>query len=288
MQMQSMSLQNSFEVEVEAFSLEKTLNCGQTFRFFKVNDYYIYPYKDSIFKIKEVLENSSTKLKVDVFGKTITKEEFIKIFGLDHDIKVINENILAIAPQLDKAVFLSKGIRLMKMDPYEATISFIFSIQSQIPVIQKRLNRLAELSKRSIMINGVNYYLFPKRNDLLNLNPVDIKSLNLGFREKFFLNLIKNYREKDFEKVYLEPYEVKKKFLTSILGVGEKVSECIILFGYGDYTAFPVDTWIIKGLKLFFNIEGSVKKLTDFGRSTFKEFSGYAQQYIYYYMRNFG
>ncbi len=279
-----MNLQNKFILEVENFSLEKTLNCGQTFRFFKNEEHYIYPYKDSVLKLKQKKESL---LEVEVYGEDLSKDEIKEIFGLNHDVRKINEKILRIAPNLEEPLLLSSGIRIMKMQPYEATISFIFSIQSQIPVIQKRLNKLSAIVGRKITIDGIDYYLFPKFEDLLTLTYKDIKSLNLGFREKFFLNLIKNYRSSDFEMLKGKTYEEKKKFLMSILGVGEKVSECILLFGYGELSAFPVDTWIIKGLKRFFNVEGSTKKLTEFGHKKFDSVSGYAQQYIYYFMRNF-
>ncbi|MEF3244785.1 MAG: hypothetical protein K6343_02205 [Caldisericaceae bacterium] len=279
-----MNLQNNFILEVENFSLDKTLNCGQTFRFFKNEEYYIYPYKDSVLKLKEKNRNI---LEVEVYGEYLSKDEVKEIFGLNHDVKKINEKILNIAPNLEEPVSFSNGIRIMKMQPYEATISFIFSIQSQIPVIQKRLNKLSTIVGRKITIDGIDYYLFPKFEDLITLTYEHIKSLNLGFREKFFLNLIKNYKSTDFEVLKDKTYEEKKKFLMSILGVGEKVSECILLFGYGELSAFPVDTWIIKGLKKFFNVEGSTKKLTEFGHKKFDSVSGYAQQYIYYFMRNF-
>ncbi|MGB9769718.1 MULTISPECIES: DNA-3-methyladenine glycosylase 2 [Caldisericum] len=285
MEKQSLNLQNSFETKVKDFSLEKTLKCGQTFRFFFENGAYYYPYKESLIKIREEIFKDVTKLKVEVFGKYLSEEDFYSIFGLSHDVTRINQEIIKIAPNLKEVVEFSKGIRLMKMEPYETTISFIFSIQSQIPVITSRLNKLAYLTNKSIEVDGLIFYLFPRRMDMLEL-PLDaISSLRLGFREKFFLNLIKNYTEEDLYKIKDLPYEEKKKFLKSILGIGDKVSECIILFGYGDLSAFPVDTWIVKGLEKFFGIKGSIRKLTGFGRTTFGNLSGYAQQYIYYYMR---
>jgi len=51
---QSLNLQNSFSLEVNNFSLEKTFNCGQTFRFFKEGNTYYYPYNDTLLEIKEV------------------------------------------------------------------------------------------------------------------------------------------------------------------------------------------------------------------------------------------
>nr|WP_269446133.1 DNA glycosylase [Caldisericum exile] len=285
--MHSTNLQNSFEIKLKDFSLEKTLNCGQTFRFFNIGGYYYYPYGDSVIKLQESVNNDITTLKVEIYGTYLSKDEFSSIFGLNHDIDYINKKIIQITPILKEAIEFSKGIRLIQMPPYETTISFIFSIQSQIPVITSRLNKLAELTNRQIEIDNMKFYLFPKREDILELPIEAVHSLKLGFREKFFLNLIKNYTMEDFENLRDKPYEEKKNFLTSILGVGDKVSECIILFGYGDLTGFPVDTWIKKGLEKIFNVRGSTKKLTELGRKTFGSLSGYAQQYIYYYMRTF-
>ena len=282
---QSLNLQNSFSLEVNNFSLEKTFNCGQTFRFFKEGDLYYYPYKNSLIAIKETPLANHVQLDIKTFGQTIPKEEFADIFGLNHNIEDINNRIIRIAPQLEEAVSYANGIRLLKTPVYETIISFLFSIQSQIPVIQSRLNKLALLGGREINADDKVFYLFPKRDDILKLSYEEIAALRLGFREKFLLNFIKNYNEKDFEQLKDATYADKKTFLMSILGIGEKVSECIILFGYGDLSAFPVDTWIIRGMKHFFGINGTTKKLTEFGRTTFGEVSGYAQQYIYYYMR---
>ncbi len=282
---QSLNLQNSFSLEVNNFSLEKTFNCGQTFRFFKEGNTYYYPYNDTLLEIKEVPLKNNVRLDVKAICKEMSKDEFENIFGISHHIKSINQRIIEIAPQMEEAVLFSNGIRLIKMPVFETTVSFLFSIQSQIPVIQARLNKLAMLGKRSVTVSGSKFYLFPHREDLLKFSYEDIASLHLGFREKFFINFIKNYTEDDLEALRDASYEEKKQFLMSILGIGEKVSECIILFGYGDLSAFPVDTWIIRGMKHFFGINGTTKKLTEFGRKTFGEVSGYAQQYIYYYMR---
>ncbi len=282
---QSLNLQNSFSLEVNNFSLEKTFNCGQTFRFFKEGNTYYYPYNDTLLEIKEVSLKNNVRLDVNAIGKEMSKDEFENIFGISHNIEDINNRIIRIAPQLEEAVSYANGIRLIKTPVYETIISFLFSIQSQIPVIQSRLNKLALLGGREINADDKVFYLFPKRDDILKLSYEEIATLRLGFREKFFINFIKNYTEDDLEALRDASYEEKKQFLMSILGIGEKVSECIILFGYGDLSAFPVDTWIIRSMKHFFGINGTTKKLTEFGRKTFGEVSGYAQQYIYYYMR---
>ena len=51
-------------------------------------------------------------------------------------------------------------------------------------------------------------------------------------------------------------------------------------------SAFPVDVWIKRGMEKLFNVRGSSKKITEAGRRLFGKYAGYAQEYMYYYMRS--
>ena len=42
--------------------------------------------------------------------------------------------------------------------------------------------------------------------------------------------------------------EMAREELMKLPGVGPKIADCVLLFGYGKYDAFPVDTWILKVL----------------------------------------
>ena len=277
-----MRLQNSIELK-EPFSLAQTLECGQIFRVFKRNDYYIVPYKGSVLKLAQ----HRNMLSYEVFGKEVSKTELGNFLGITHSISEINQYLLnrdeRILPFLDYV----KGLRIIKMEPYEAAISFIFSIQSSIKLISKRLNILSEIAGRPFKVDDEIIFLFPTSKELGKLSNRDISLLRLGFREKFFREFIEKYSEKDFEKITSKSFEEKEKFLLSIRGVGKKVAHCILLFGFGELSAFPVDVWIKRALECYFGISGSPKKLTEEGRAIFGKFSGYAQEYIYAYIRVF-
>ena len=83
----------------------------------------------------------------------------------------------------------------------------------------------------------------------------------------------------------LSTSELRKR-LTSILGVGNKVADCVMLFGYHKTDSFPVDTWIDKVYREDFL--GRLKDRTKIAEeltNKFGENAGYYQQYLFYYKR---
>ena len=79
-------------------------------------------------------------------------------------------------------------------------------------------------------------------------------------------------------------YEEAKKLLLTINGVGEKFANCVLLFSLLKSEAFPVDTWIKKAMESLYNIKE--KEIPDYTKINFGNYSGFAQQYIFYYIRN--
>lgn len=82
------------------------------------------------------------------------------------------------------------------------------------------------------------------------------------------------------------PLKDARKHLMTLTGVGRKVADCILLFGYHRTEAFPVDTWIEK---IYPKIGGEAGKsavyIADKLSEQFGELAGYAQQYLFYYAR---
>jgi N-glycosylase/DNA lyase len=84
------------------------------------------------------------------------------------------------------------------------------------------------------------------------------------------------------------PVEIARSELMNLSGVGRKIADCVLLFAYGFPTAFPVDVWVMKALKqLYFPRKRTVnlKSLHRFSDQHFGPHSGYAQQYLFHYMR---
>ena len=65
------------------------------------------------------------------------------------------------------------------------------------------------------------------------------------------------------------------------------MADCVILFGFGRGDSFPVDTWIEKIYKEDFNGKLTDRnKIADYFVSSFGEYAGFYQQYVFHYKRN--
>ena len=75
--------------------------------------------------------------------------------------------------------------------------------------------------------------------------------------------------------------------LLRLQGVGRKIADCVLLFAYGFQEAFPLDVWIMRALRqLYFRgRKTSMQRLQRFSAEHFGPWAGYAQQYLFHYMR---
>ena len=273
-------MQNS--LTVKDFSLRKTLLCGQTFRIFEEGNDFVVPFKRSVLRLSQ----TENKLYYSLYGEPLSEQELKRFLGLNDDIELINRELSEKAKNFSEVIQYGKGLRIMRQDPYETTISFLFSIQSSIPVIKKRLNLLSGMGGEKVETEDKTYYLFPESKVLKRMSKKEIKRLHLGFREEWFLEFIQKYDEAFFRNLSKKGFKEKEKALLNIKGIGIKVANCILLFSMNEPSAFPADVWIKRGMEKLFNIKGSSKKVTEAGRELFGRFAGYAQEYMYYYIRS--
>jgi len=284
MQKRYSDLQNSIQISVsDNFSLHKTLLCGQIFRVFETENGFIVPFNRSLLKLLQ----EKDKIYCVVYGKPVSQEEVKNFLGINDDIDDINGELIGKEAKLSQIIQYGKGLRIMRQNPYETTISFLFSIWNSIPVIKRKLNLLSEIAGEGIRVDGTMYYFFPASETLKNLDAQRMGKLHLGFREKWFVDFVQNYDETFFARILKKSFEEKEKKLLNIKGVGKKVAHCILLFSMNELSAFPVDVWIKRGMYELFGVKGSSKKVTEIGRGMFGKYAGYAQEYLYYYLRNY-
>ncbi len=273
----------TFKLNSEFFNIKDTLECGQIFRYKPHENGYLvfsrdrcaFAYQDGDFTI--IMVNDTDY------------EYFSHYFDIENDYAKIyssaqntNVNILI------KSASAGKGIRLLNQDLLETAFSFIISQNNNIPRIRSIIEKLCANygEKKSFM--GKEYYGFFSAERLANASVNDLKKAGLGYRAEYLLSFAKAivggldlYSYKNFE------YKTLKKALVSIYGIGPKVADCIILFGYKNTTAFPVDTWIEKVYREHFN--GTLtnrEQIADYFIKEFKENAGYFQQYLFHYKRN--
>ncbi len=265
------------ELAVDDFSLDKTLNAGQTFSWQKIKDEWI----SCIDKPIILRQNGD---KIECSGGS--EEEVKKRLGLGDDIKSIRAE-LDKDDFLDKAIEYSGTLRVVNDGLWPTTLGFILSIQSNIPLILRRISSLSRTYGHESDLGDKTFYSFPGYAEIKDGGPESLKDLKLGFRTKFVLSAAEYFYEHNLsESLGIDDI---KTHLLNIKGVGEKVLDCILLYGLHDLSAFPMDVWMsrilakeynhmLKGTK---NYKSKRQVMVDY----FGKYAGYAQLFIYNYSR---
>jgi N-glycosylase/DNA lyase len=260
---------NSIFIKTDRFDLQKTFECGQCFRFERCDD---GSYKGIAYG--KTLTLTQQKDGVTLFGVTRKEFEdtFYNYFDLERDYDEI-DRILEKDPVLRDIIPYSKGIRILNQQPFETVISFIISASNNIPRIKKIIASLCE----NFGENGQ----FPTPEKLAGLDLCDLAVIRAGFRDKYILDCAKKVAsgEIDLDAIKTMTYAEASATLQKINGIGQKVADCSLLFGFGFMEAFPKDVWIKRILSHFYGVEDN-KKLDFFG------YDGIAQQYLFYYAIN--
>lgn len=273
--------------EFDSFDIGQTLECGQCFRFKKMgNNHY------RLIAFGKVLEVRQTENTIEFFPCTVSDFENIWLgyFDLQRDYKTIKEIISDNDLVLRDAVEFAPGIRILNQDPWETLISFIISQNKQIPQIKQVVQNLCVMYGTEIESTGE--YAFPTVEQMKKADITGIMACKAGFRAKYIIDAVEKVSAGAVEMSRgsnLETAELKQQLL-SIKGVGTKVSDCVLLFGFSRYEYFPTDVWIKRIMEHFYfdGNETSVGDIHSLAERKFGEYAGFAQQYLFHYARQFG
>lgn len=209
-----------------------------------------------------------------------------KYLDLDFDYGKLKQT-LATDEVLSVAIKSGEGIRILNQDLWECIISFIISANNNIPRIKGIIRNFCQQFGDAVEFDGETLYSFPDADKIFGITAEDLKPLRAGYRDKFLIDAIEkvNRKEIDLQFVMEAPYEEAKKEIMKIKGVGNKVADCILLFGAGKKNAFPVDVWIKRVMETLYKDEMGDMDISAFAKERFGEYGGYAQQYLFYHMR---
>ena len=265
----------------EYFSVADTLLCGQVFRFKQYEKGYLVISGDKICYAYN--ENGNAYIQTEY------PNYFYNYFDLNCNYSEIVKSAKSVGSEtLTTSATLGKGVRILRQPPEETLYHFIISQNNNIPRIKQSIEKLAEKVGKKCSSPFGEYYAFPSSSELLTLSESDLKSCGLGYRAEYISKLAKNIVDGLNVSLYTDlPVETLYKNLTAIKGVGDKVANCVILFGYHKTASFPVDTWIEKIYRENFNgVIKDRKKITEYFINLFGENAGYYQQYLFYYKRS--
>ncbi|MFM2081553.1 MAG: hypothetical protein RL380_244, partial [Verrucomicrobiota bacterium] len=179
-----------------------------------------------------------------------------------------------------------RGLRLLRQEPWECLASFILSSTKQIVQIRQIVELLCERFGEPL---GAGKFTFPSAIRLAACTEAELRACKMGFRAPYLLAAAKAASEGKLDLTalqHLELAEARAK-LVELPGVGRKIADCALLFSHGFDAAFPIDVWVMKALReLYFpKRKPSAKRLEKFANSHFGPHAGWAQQYLFHYMR---
>jgi N-glycosylase/DNA lyase len=202
------------------------------------------------------------------------------------------------------AVAACPGLRLLRQDPWECLASFILSSTKQIAQIRQIVSQLCEKfgeptarfsdplapsdgERAGVRGSPINSFPTPQR--LAAAGEAELRACKMGFRAPYLLATARLIADGKFnpERIRALNYDQARFELIKLPGVGGKIADCVLLFAYGFDSAFPVDVWIERALQqLYFpRRRASEPRLRRFAATHFGPHAGYAQQYLFHYMR---
>ena len=281
------------------FSLEHTLDCGQLFRWQKLGDWWYGVVADRVIKIKQ---NNDT-LTYQFFPETTNHSFMENYLRLDDDLPYIFSQVSK-DKHIKQAIDLFCGLRLIRQDPWECLASYICATYKSIPAIKKMIYNISRCFGNKLTFDGYDFYTFPEPNKLAQTCPSDLRSCGLGFRAERVLETAKrvNNGELSLESLKQLDYQDAKKELLHLPGVGHKVADCVLLFSLEKLEAFPIDVWMKRAATTLYADhfdssfiqrvahKGSItpkeyETIGNFGREYFGKYVGYAQEYLFHYLR---
>ena len=194
-------------------------------------------------------------------------------------------------PALQAAVRACAGLRLLRQEPWECLASFICSSSKQIAQIQQIIALLSRRFGQPLPVPAGEEptYSFPGFARLAEVSESDLRGCKLGFRAPYLRGTAQKLAagEVDLGRLHGLSLDEARAELLQLPGVGVKIADCVLLFAYGFAEAFPVDVWILRALRRHYFPRRSVSpaRLRRFIRAHFGPRAGYAQQYLFHYMR---
>ena len=302
---------------VRDYNLAATLDSGQVFRWRQIDNVWHGVIGKNFVRL--------TQTETDIHAETAAPVEnwdwLRQFLQTEIDLGAVLKTFPDDEP-MRAAVAACSGLRLLRQDPWESLASFILSSTKQIVQIRQIVALLCERFGEPLAMPDVGQafqpadspdfpvrssdgrlesrpnrlagkpallYSFPTPKRLAAAPEAELRECKMGFRAPSLHAAARRIADGgfDLEKIRTLDYAAARAELMTLRGVGGKIADCVLLFGYGFDSAFPVDVWIERALQqLYFpRRRAGEKRLRHFAVTHFGPHAGYAQQYLFHYMR---
>ncbi|MGB9837436.1 DNA glycosylase [Methanothermobacter sp.] len=301
------------DIPVREFDLEMTQESGQTSQ---------PPWRraDGAFRELLIIDGVPCPVEVRVEDEVlrvnpycdVPKKPLKKKIEYIFDLKFEIEDLYSFLEDkgLSDTIQSSGGLRLfLAKDPFECIISSIASANCSI----KRWTRAVDDIKRGWgdchVFRGERFYTFPspatlagveeesledlqRREDKLldDFRFTDLRSCGVGYRAPYIRETSRILSEElDIREIQRMDYLDAREVLLELPGVGPKVADCILLYGFRKTEAFPVDVWVRRIMNhLYPDRNFGAREIAEFAAREYGEMAGYVQLYLFNHARRSG
>lgn len=194
---------------------------------------------------------------------------------------------------LANALGMFPGLRLLRQDPWETLVSFVISQNSNVKKIRSTIERLCELAGPMVEFEGTPFHAFPTPAAVAALDQATLRSTGMGYRAKYIQETATRVADGRLqpEALVRMPYLRAFETLLEVPGIGEKVADCVLLYGCDQLQAFPTDVWVRRFVHESYyrpRKAATHERLREFAWKRFGPTAGYAQHYLFHYRRIIG
>ncbi len=218
-----------------------------------------------------------------------TEADVRHYLGGDTDWTALNERLpWRSDAHLAQCMAAFPGLRILRQPFGETLLCFLCSATKQIVQI-KQMTALLAIRHGTEIAPG--FHRLPTWDELAEASESELRHCLLGFRARYIAETARFLARHPgwLAETEAMPYAAAKARLLELPGVGEKVADCVLLFGAGKSEAFPVDTWVLKALARRYGLDGwKPAHVAHFGRTHFGAAAGLAQQYLFSWERRHG
>ena len=267
------------------FSADATFSCGQCFRWKETDGWWCGVAGGATIRLRQ----EGPELWFDGCTETFLRHYLALDISLPELYAAISDSGDEI---IRRAVVNYPGLRILRQDPWECLISFLCSQNTQIPNITRMVENLAAFVGEGKREDGKDQgYAFPSPEELAACSCEEIGICRTGYRADYIQRAATYCAgHPDWATaIRALPYREARDELLKFHGVGRKVADCVLLFGFEKYEAFPVDVWMKEIMQRCYDLTPAGKTLTpaaydaigDWARSYFGSYAGYAQEYLF-------
>ena len=254
------------------FDVWQTLDCGQVFRFKEIEGGYRILAGRHFAYIFD--EGDSYRFECD------DRSFFERYFDFDTDYEALQSECEDCG-MVSEAIKYGRGIHILRQDPTETIFSFIVSQNNHIPRIKGIIERICDALGEDMG----EYHAFPTVQALASVGEEFYTKIGAGYRAAYLDRVAKALVDVDVDEWNKLSTDDLRAKLLSLHGVGRKVADCVLLFGFNRFDVFPVDTWIKKVFEQEYeNVPAD--KMATLLIQKYGYYAGFVQQWLFFYKRN--